>query len=73
MALLVIINKFDPSFILVNINKLKPYVPYDSSMRGLISKFQRGKKEGTTSNTKETLEESMEDKGKNKVNKGEGS
>jgi hypothetical protein len=33
---------------LVNINKLKPYVPYDNITKGLVSKFQRGKREGTT-------------------------
>ncbi len=68
-----IIDKFDPSHVLVNINKLKPYVPYDGNTRELVSKFQRGKREGIMLKTHETLEEFMEDKGKNKANEGEGS
>jgi hypothetical protein len=69
----VTIGKFDPSHVLVNINKLKPCVPYDDNIKGLVFKFQRGKREGITLETHETLEESIEDKGKNKTNEGEGS
>jgi hypothetical protein len=49
MVLLFNIDKFDPSPILVNINKLKPYVPYDNNTRKLVFEFQEGKRKGTTS------------------------
>jgi hypothetical protein len=45
--LLVNKDKFDPSRLLVNVNKLKPYFPYDNNTKGLVLKFKRGKKEGT--------------------------
>jgi hypothetical protein len=60
----VTIDKFDPSHVLVNINKLKSYIPYDGNTRGVVSTFQRGKREGTTLETHETLKESVEDKRK---------
>jgi hypothetical protein len=69
----VTIDKFDPNHVLVNINKLKPYVPYDNNTIRLVSKFQRGKREGITLETRENLEESLEDKGKNKTNEEKGS
>jgi len=71
--LLVNIDNFDPSFVLVNINKLKPYVPYDDNTRKLKFKFQGGKGEGTTLETQESLEEFMEDENKDKTDEGEGS
>jgi hypothetical protein len=46
--LLVKLDKFDPNPMLVNVNKLKLYVPYDNNPSGLVSKFQGGKREGTT-------------------------
>jgi hypothetical protein len=46
---LVNIDKFDPSIVLMNTNKLKPYVPYDVNIKGLVSKFQGGKREDITS------------------------
>jgi len=70
---LVNIDKFDPSFVLVNINKQKPYVPYDSNIEGLVFEFQGGKKEGTTLETQEFSKESMEEKGKHKMDEGKGS
>lgn len=39
-------DKFDLSPLLVNVNKLKPYFPYDNNTKGLVLKFKRGKKEG---------------------------
>lgn len=51
MILLVNMDKFDPNLVLVHINKLKPYVPYDGNSRGLGSKFQGGKRESTTLET----------------------
>ncbi len=44
-------DKFDPNPVLVNINKLKPYVPYDDNTRRLVSEFQGGKREGVTLET----------------------
>jgi len=51
MILLVNVDKFDPSHVLVNINKLKHYVLNDSNMKGLVFEFQKGEKEGITSKT----------------------
>jgi hypothetical protein len=65
MVLFVTIDKFNPSPRLVNINKLKPYVPYDSIIKGLVSEFQRGKKDTTTLETQEIMEDFVENKGKN--------
>jgi hypothetical protein len=43
-TLLVIVDKFDPNPILININKLKPYWFKDNiASRGLKSTFERGK------------------------------
>jgi hypothetical protein len=42
MVLLVNIDNFDPSLVLVNNNKLKPYVPYDDNTRKLKFEFQGG-------------------------------
>ncbi len=64
MVLLVNIDNFDPSLVLVNINKLQPYVPYDDNTRKLKIEFQGGKGEGTTLETQESLEEFMEDEDK---------
>ncbi len=47
MVLLVNMDKFDPNHVLVNVNKLKPYVPYDNNTKGLVFKFQGGRREGT--------------------------
>jgi hypothetical protein len=50
-VLLVNIDKFDPTHVLVNINKLKPYVFYDSNTKELVSEFQGWKRKGTTLET----------------------
>jgi hypothetical protein len=46
-------DKFDPNLVLVNVNKLKPYVPYGSNTKRLVFKFQGGEREGTTLKTQE--------------------
>jgi hypothetical protein len=47
IVLLVNKDKFDPSLVLVNVNKLKLYFPYDNNTKGLVLEFKRAKKEGT--------------------------
>lgn len=73
MVSLVNIDNFYPSLVLVNINKLKPYVPYDDNTKKLKFEFQGGKGEGTTLETQEFLEEFMEDEEKYKMDEGQGS
>lgn len=72
MVLLVNMDKFDPNHVLVNVNKLKPYVPYDNNTKGLVFKFQGGRREGTIVEKQESSKDSMKGKGKDKVDEGKG-
>jgi hypothetical protein len=46
IVLLVIMDKFNPNPILVNINKLKPYIFLDLTLKGLEVRIQ-GERDGT--------------------------
>ncbi len=43
MVLWVNMENFHQSLVWVNINKLKPYVPYDGNTKWLVYEFQGGK------------------------------
>jgi hypothetical protein len=46
IVLLINVDKFDPNPMLVNINKLKPYLPYDNNTKGMVLEFRGEKGKG---------------------------
>jgi hypothetical protein len=44
MVLLVNVDNFNPNPLLIDVNKLKPYYPYDNNTSGVVLKFKGWKK-----------------------------